>query len=332
MDGLFDLRDWIALRRKVYLVLVLAGLTGLFGWIMVDSERMLALESLPAMAKLAVAAEPLTSGQAMDGFGAWAPDGRQIAFMRNGQIWLVDASGKGARRLTNAKDVWDAVPVWRPDGKEIAFARVSTEGDGAFVMVRDVASGKERVLSKETAAVGHVAWDPTGKQLYYTTPQRMMRVDAKTGKGQQVLEIPEDWDMQAGGLAITADGKAVVFGAGPRIGRNVQYDLQLFRFAEPEKGLERLTKQGGIMPAFDRTGAQLAYRSPREASGIYVMDFATHNTRQVVADEGRALYFHPSFSPDGKRLLISRLLVGSTGGGPDGSRLQSHLFVHTLTN
>ncbi|HYF91958.1 MAG TPA: hypothetical protein VD969_06905 [Symbiobacteriaceae bacterium] len=330
MDGLFDRRDLIALRRRIYLVLVVAGLLGMVGWVMGDAERMLAAESLPAAAR-GGGAQPLTSGKSMDGFGAWSPDGRRIAFMRDSRIWLMSADGTGARALTRDESMWDAVPAWRPDGKAIAFARVSMEGDGAFVMTLDPSTGKAEILVKETAPVGHVAWDAAGTTLYYTTPQRLMRVNIKTGKAQQVHEVPEDWDMQAGGLAVMPDGKAVIFGAGPRVGRSVQYDLQKLDVTQPGQERERITTGGGIMPVLDRTGKQLAYRSPREASGIYVMDLLRHTTRQVLADEGRALYFHPAFSPDGRRLLLSRLLVGTTGGGPDGSRFTSHLYVHTLT-
>ncbi|HWI66697.1 MAG TPA: hypothetical protein VNT75_33200 [Symbiobacteriaceae bacterium] len=331
MDGLYHLRDWIALRRRVYLVLMILGLAGIVGWMMSDAERILADRTLPALAPTGNGLTALTDGKAMDGFGAYSPDGRQIAFMRDGHIWLMSTEGKNARQLTRAAQMWDAVPAWRPDGKQIAFARVSMEGDGALVVAVDPESGKEKVLTRETEPVGHVAWDPAGKLLYYTTPQRLMRLEAESGKGIVMHTVPEDWDLQAGGLVITPDGKKAIFGAGPRLGRNVQYNLQQITLAKPTQERERLTTGGGIMPVMDKAGKLLAYRSPRENSGIYVMDLARHSTRQVVADEGRALYFHPAFSPDGKRLLISRLLVGTTGGGPDGSRFTSHLYVHTLT-
>lgn len=330
MSGLFSWRDLVALRRKVYLLLVVAGLIGMTGWVMTDAERMLGAAALPAAATVA-AVQPLTTGSAMDGFGTWSADGRQIAFMRDGQLWLMNADGKGVRRLTNSENMWDAVPAWQPGGRELAFARVSMDGDGAFVMAIDPATGRERVLTTETEAVGHVAWDQSGKALFYTTPRRLMRLNLQNGKAQQIFSVADDWDMQAGGLAVTPDGGTVIFGAGPRVGRGYQYDLLEIRMSNLKAEPKRLTRGGGIMPALDRTGKLLAYRSPRQASGIYIMDRAADKTRQVVPDEGRALFFHPSFSPDGKRLLISRLLVGSTGGGPDGSRFTSHLYVHTLT-
>lgn len=357
LASLLSGRDRIHVQRRLYLGIVVAGMLGLCLWVMDDAQRMLntaaaapAAVSAPEGGRmdtgggrprtgtgtdtppLPAGATQLTAGPAMDGFGVWSQDGKQIAFMRDGKIWLMAADGSGARQLTQAAGSWDAAPAWRPGGRELAFSRVNTEGEGASVMIVDVATGKERQLSRETEVVGHVAWDASGRLLYYITPQRLMKVDVRTGRGQELHSLPDGWDMQAGGLTIAPDGRTAVFGAGPRVGRTFQYDLFEISLAAPRAERKQVTTGGGIMPSFDRTGKLLAYRSPREASGIYVMEYAKHATRQVVADEGRTLHFHPAWSPDGKRLLISRLLVGSSGGGPDGNRFTSHLLVQTLRN
>jgi Tol biopolymer transport system component len=331
LEGLLHPRDRVNLTRKLYLLLVTAGLAAMIGWVMQDAEQTLAAEALPAAAK-PVTIQPLTTGKAMDGFGAWSPDGRRIAFMRDGRIWLMNADASQPRALTATADVWDAVPVWRPDGKEIDFARIgggSGETQGQLVGV-DPDTGKERTVLQETQPISHVTWDPQGRTLYYATTQRLMRFDPAAGKATLVYAVPENWELQAGGLAVTPGGKQLIFGAGPRVGRGVQYDLWTLDLTRKQAERERLTTGGGIMPALDAAGRRLAYRNPRGDSGIYVMDLVRHQTTRVVPDEGRALYFHPAFSPDGKQLLISRLLLGSSGGGPDGTRLTSHLYLHTL--
>jgi TolB protein len=53
---------------------------------------------------------------------AWAPDAREIAFLRSGAIWRMDASGGHLRRLTAGQD-----PSWSPDGTQIAYARSFSE-------------------------------------------------------------------------------------------------------------------------------------------------------------------------------------------------------------
>jgi len=325
-------RIWI--RRRVYVAALMAGLAVLFGVILQDAQ---VTHSRGAVAVLAVPParlKALTSGAQMDGFGAWSPDGKQVAFMRDGRIWLMAADGSAARAVTGSdkrQSAWDAVPAWQPDGKLIAFARLSPEGDPSLVMTVDPASGAERQVGEEPEPVGHVAWDPSGKLLYYTTPQRLMRLDAARGKVDAVLTVDGDWDMLAGGLAISRDGSEVIFGAGPREETGIRYDLWSAPLTGKQAEPTRLTKDGGIMPSFDRAGRRMVYRGPRRNSGIFLLDLRSRESTRLLADEPRAMYFHPAISPDGSQLLLSRLMLDS---GPaterGGGRFTSHLYLHAL--
>ena len=57
---------------------------------------------------------------------AWSPDGRKIAFARNGSgddgIYVMDADGSDVRRLTSGQDL---EPSWSPDGTQLAFTRTT---------------------------------------------------------------------------------------------------------------------------------------------------------------------------------------------------------------
>lgn len=326
---------WVSLRRQLYVAVVALGLAGMVTAVMADAEASLfgpgagaGGAQAPVAAGLPAGGQMLTDTTAMDGFGAWSPDGRQIAFMRDGRIWLMDGSGEGARALTQAPSVWESVPTWKPGGKDIAFSRVSVGGDEAWLVSLDVKSGKETVLAKESQPVGHLAWAPDGKVLYYTTPDKLRKLDVRKGQSTTLVQVPPDWEMQAGGLAVSRDGKQVIYGAGPAVGRGVRYDLWQLAVTGREAQPEQLTRGGGIMPSFSPDGKQIAYRNPRQSTGIYVMELASHATILAVADEEKVMHFHPAFSPDGKRLLISRLLVGSDNGQ---GRFTSNLLLHRLT-
>jgi TolB protein len=75
------------------------------------------------------------------GFAArWSPDGRQIAFVRDGEVFVIGADGSGERRLSQhrvdedenlAVNGW---PAWSPDGRRIAFA-VQTAGTEEILIV-----------------------------------------------------------------------------------------------------------------------------------------------------------------------------------------------------
>ena len=44
---------------------------------------------------------------------AWSPNGKEIAFSRDGAIWAVNRAG-GERKVTSGGN--DSAPVWRPAG------------------------------------------------------------------------------------------------------------------------------------------------------------------------------------------------------------------------
>ncbi|MGK5677974.1 hypothetical protein [Actinoplanes sp. URMC 104] len=55
----------------------------------------------------------------------WAPDGKSLAYLKGGYLWVMRADGTGQRRLTTRAA---GGPSWSPDGKWIAFASLSCSG------------------------------------------------------------------------------------------------------------------------------------------------------------------------------------------------------------
>ncbi|GAA0573973.1 hypothetical protein GCM10010172_68220 [Paractinoplanes ferrugineus] len=74
----------------------------------------------------------------------WSPDGRQIAYLKGGQLWTMRADGGAARRLTTRAA---GGPSWSPDSKWIAFASLScTGGPGVYRIAAGTASAQPEVL------------------------------------------------------------------------------------------------------------------------------------------------------------------------------------------
>ncbi len=65
-----------------------------------------------------------------------SPDGSQIAFSWQGDLWLIPASGGTARRLT-AHPASESHPVWSRDGRLLAFSSDRHGSDDVFVMDLD---------------------------------------------------------------------------------------------------------------------------------------------------------------------------------------------------
>jgi hypothetical protein len=69
------------------------------------------------------AQQTLTKGGQASG-PRWSPDGKQIAYIDDGNLWIMNANGSHKKRLTDSAPAYaDARPSWSPNGKYLAFVR-----------------------------------------------------------------------------------------------------------------------------------------------------------------------------------------------------------------
>jgi TolB protein len=74
----------------------------------------------------------------------WSPDGRQLALLKGGQLWTMNADGSAKRRLTTRAA---SGPSWAPDSKSIAFASLSCSGGpGVYRISTTTANATPQVL------------------------------------------------------------------------------------------------------------------------------------------------------------------------------------------
>jgi TolB protein len=119
----------------------------------------------------------------------WSPDGRQIAFLRGGQLWTMKADGSAKRRLTTRAA---SGPSWSPDGRFLAFASLSCTGGPGVYRISATATGatpqvlfpagcrgaalppapplttiESGGLNERLRADNTVAWSPDGTRLAF---------------------------------------------------------------------------------------------------------------------------------------------------------------------
>ncbi|WP_370948020.1 serine hydrolase [Amycolatopsis sp. cg5] len=187
----------------------------------------------------------LTRGKS-DRSPAFSPDGNKIAFLREGNVWLLPVAGEPAQ-LTELP-LGAGTPMWSPDGSAIAFSapvdlaagegdddaararpvvvdRLGFKADGAGLIrtvrthlhVVDVASGEVRQVTEGDWHAGEPAWSPDGKRLAFAasmdddadlTFRSGAYVVAADGSGDPAL-IGSGTGM-CGAVLWTADGTALL--------------------------------------------------------------------------------------------------------------------------
>src|SRR5258706_2642523 len=137
------------MKRNVFLAGALAS--GLFGFV----EAGLAQLTLQALQPIVGARMP-----------ALSPDGKQLAFVFRGDIWIT--SDKGGRATTLAQHVeTDAYPLFSPDGHWVAFASKRNGNWDIFAVPAE--GGKARQLTWHSGTEIPYGWSPDGKRLLFSS-------------------------------------------------------------------------------------------------------------------------------------------------------------------
>lgn len=111
---------------------------------------------------------PVTTGHGWwDDDPAWSPDGRQIAFQRDGpgtalfDIWVVGADGTAARALVSMSD-GQTFPDWSPDGRLISFNSAHADDPADWFVIYSVRPDGSDLVRRtyDPAVASRGVWRP----------------------------------------------------------------------------------------------------------------------------------------------------------------------------
>jgi len=181
-------------------------------------------------------AKPVMTGLPFDSQPRYSPDGKQIVFLsdRDGSenVWIANADGSNAKKLTKDKEAIFASPMWTPDGQYVLASRQNTAaGLGLYELyMYHVQGGSGVQITKgmptpttpreQRPNVIGVVPSPDGKYFYYAKkmggfgyninlPQwQIVRRDRQSGDEDTLTQAPGS----AFRPVISPDGKWLVYG------------------------------------------------------------------------------------------------------------------------
>ncbi len=188
-----------------------------------------------------------------------SPDGRRLALVVAGDIWVFDLEGRPPIRLT-FDESGNASPLWTPDGDRIAY-----EGGGSLYWVPADGGG----LPEPIGPAGHFhpyAWSPSGGLIAASlSPEGTDLVELSLvpdAAPRAVVQTPANEGTSA---ALSPDGGWLAYTS------DTTGEAEIWVRAYPGPGAPmRVSPGGGSEPLWARDGRTLYYRAGRGIMAVAV--------------------------------------------------------------
>ena len=272
---------------------------------------------------------PVTGGTARQFPGAdvdatearWSPDGRRVAYVTGGQLWVADAEG-GSRRQLSSLNGGATGPVWAPTGGAIAFT--SAVFPSCATDVCNAAREKARDTSKVKAHITDQllyrhwnAWDDG-------TRSHLFVVNADGGDPRDLIpgadyDVPPPPFGGSEAYGFSPDGREIAYTAKDQA-RNDATSTDLNLYVVPAAGgastvITAANKGADQNPVYTPDGRYIAYASQARAGfesdrgRLMFYDRAARTSREVLTrwDRNADAY---RFAPDMSTIYVTTADAG----------------------
>jgi Tol biopolymer transport system component/DNA-binding winged helix-turn-helix (wHTH) protein len=250
----------------------------------------------------------LTSDPAPDRRPVWSPDGRYVAFIRQGRgLFIVPPAGGTERQIGDAAA---AALAWSPDGKHLIFASTGVEPleTGIHAVAVDGGELRRLLAVPKPRRVDALALSPDGRRLAYSSCYGFKcelmsgEVDGQLNLRGQPMRLAD----RPGGInaiAWTADSRSLILSEWEGLGLGSGLRLTRVGLDRPEE-VQPLPfgGQNAAAGALSGSGSKLVYSQVQHNTDIWQIEGGEASRSPVSStlnDES------PQFSPDGKRVVFS---------------------------
>jgi serine/threonine-protein kinase len=254
--------------------------------------------------------QPLLTALSAYSLPRLSPDGRKLAFVKGGDVFVADSVGDTVTRLTFTGGA--NVPVWAPDGNHIAFGLGGNAG--RIVWIRSNGAGEARTLLEGVANPIAYSFAPDGRLAF-----------AQRNPGYSVWTLPLDlsdpdrpkpgtpeisWGPPGGVVPrFSPDGRWIAY----RSSESGTEEIYVRPFPASRGGKWQISSGGGIYGIWSKNGHELFYET--QDRRIMVLDYKVEGD-SFIPGKPRVWYDKPLFytgstnidlAPDGKRFVVLAL-------------------------
>lgn len=205
-------------------------------------------------------------------------------------------------------------PALSPDGLWLAYIHFDKHQHHTSLMLKHLASGEQRLLLRQPAAIASPAWSPDGRALVYLVATetaaelQQIHFDAALQPQGKKRLFTIAADSVLGHLSWSADGQWLVYPERARSQNGSSLWLYNFKSGSREQiTLLPPTAQRDSSAVFATDGSQLAFirHYHHHKAEIWLLDMATRVSQYLQTIEGDAP-LKISWLTEDKQLLISR--------------------------
>ncbi len=228
------------------------------------------------------------------------PDGRTLAFVRAGKLWIGGLKGEQAREF-------GAAPF---PNSQVLFARFSPDGSKLAVLagsdswILPYPSGTPRKLISVFSSIGGGSWLPDSRHMLVPEPPGPSGTSAlwllDTGNGSKRTIYTSSSPML--GISVSPDGKRMAYGTG-----HVEWDV--LEVSLPSGTVRIVMSGSGIVsgwPDWAPSGTHFLVSTERSgALAIEDISSAEGFSRWLAVPEANVHYYSPQWAPDRIPICLS---------------------------